>query len=165
MADRHSRKSSTRTNTRAPNDVRIDPSDPNTVYAALWQQQQSFIEGQGFGAATGGIYKSADGGTTWKQLTNGLTNVIEANLAIAPSNTKVVYATVAIGTPTNSTTGVVNLFKSTDAGEHWTQIPTMDQRPLGRIGGGDLPTIVVDPKNENVVYTASTSCGVRMMAD
>jgi photosystem II stability/assembly factor-like uncharacterized protein len=138
------------------NDVRIDPSDPNIVYAALWQQQQSFIEGQGFGAATGGIYKSTDGGTTWTQLTNGLSNVIEANLAIAPSNTKVIYATVAIGTPTNGTTGVVNLYKSTDAGEHWAQIPTIDQRPLARIGGGDLPTIIVDPKNENVVYTAST---------
>ena len=138
------------------NDVRIDASNPNIVYAALWQQQQSFIEGQGFGAATGGIYKSVDGGTTWSQLTNGLTNVIEANLAIAPSNTKVIYATVAVGTPTNSVTGVVNLYKSTDAGEHWTQIPTADQRPLGRIGGGDLPTIVVDPKNENIVYTAST---------
>ena len=32
----------------------------------------------------------------------------------------------------------------------------MDNRPLGRIGGGDLPTITVDPKNENVVYSAST---------
>ncbi|MGH8099684.1 MAG: WD40/YVTN/BNR-like repeat-containing protein, partial [Chthoniobacterales bacterium] len=62
------------------NDVRIDPSNPDIVYATLWQQQQSFIEGQGFGDATGGIYKSTDGGTTWKQLTNGLSNVIEANL-------------------------------------------------------------------------------------
>src|SRR6478672_6422023 len=138
------------------NDVRIDPVDPNTVYATLWQQQQSYIEGQGFGAATGGIYKSTDGGTTWKQLTDGLSNVIEANLAIAPSDTKVIYATVAVGTPTNGTTGVVNLYKTTDAGEHWTQVPTADQRPLARIGGGDLPTIIVDPKNENVVYTAST---------
>ena len=143
------------------NDVRIDPSDPNIVYASLWQQQQSFIEGQGFGGATGGIYKSTDGGTTWKQLTNGLSNVIEANLAISQSNPKVIYATVAVGTPTNSVTGVVNLFKSTDAGEHWSQVTAGpggvdDQRPLGRIGGGDLPTIVVDPKNENVIYTAST---------
>ena len=138
------------------NDVRIDPSDPNTVYAALWQQQQSYIEGQGFGGTGGGVFKSTDGGTNWKQLTNGLTNVIQANLAIAPSNMKVLYATVAVATPTNSVTGVVNLYKSTDAGETWTQIPTADQRPLGRIGGGDLPTIVVDPKNENVVYTAST---------
>jgi photosystem II stability/assembly factor-like uncharacterized protein len=142
------------------NDVRIDPSNPNTVYAALWQQQQSFIEGQGFGGTDGGIYKSTDGGTTWKQLTNGLSNVIQANLAIAPSNPKVLYATVATATPNNSTTGVVNLYNSTDSGEHWTQVippgGTPDARPMGRIGGGDLPTIVVDPKNENVVYTAST---------
>lgn len=142
------------------NDVRIDPSNPNTVYAALWQQQQSFIEGQGFGGTGGGIYKSTNGGTTWKQLTDGLTNVIQANLAIAPSNTKVLYATVATATPTNSVTGVVNLYKSVDAGEHWTQVVPQngapDARPMGRIGGGDLPTIIVDPKNENVIYTAST---------
>jgi photosystem II stability/assembly factor-like uncharacterized protein len=142
------------------NDVRIDPSNPNTVYAALWQQQQSFIEGQGFGGTGGGVYKSTDGGNTWKQLTDGLSNVIQANLAIAPSNTKVLYATVATATPTNSVTGVVNLYKSVDAGEHWTQVipagGTPDARPMGRIGGGDLPTILVDPKNENVIYTAST---------
>ena len=56
------------------NDVRIDPRDPNTVYATLWQQQQSFIEGGAFGTSgeTSGIFKSTDGGTTWKQLTEGL---------------------------------------------------------------------------------------------
>jgi photosystem II stability/assembly factor-like uncharacterized protein len=47
------------------NDVRIDPSDPNTVYATLWQQQEAFIEGRAFGGAGNGIYKSTDGGTTW----------------------------------------------------------------------------------------------------
>src|SRR5579859_2217580 len=73
-------------------DVRIDPSDPNTVYAALWQQQQSFIEGGSFGGASGGIFKSTDGGTTWTQLAGGLPTVLQANLAIAPSNSKVIYA-------------------------------------------------------------------------
>ena len=68
------------------NDVRIDPSDPNIVYATLWQQQQSFIEGQGFGGAGNGIFKSTDGGTTWKQLTDGLPSIIQANIALAPSN-------------------------------------------------------------------------------
>ena len=142
------------------NDVRIDPSNPTTVYAALWQQQQSFIEGQGFGGTSGGVFKSTDGGTTWKQLANGLPDVIEANLAIAPSNTKVLYSMTAVATPTNSVTGTVNLYKSVDAGEHWTQVVPAageaDPRPLARIGGGDLPTIVVDPKNENVIYSAST---------
>jgi photosystem II stability/assembly factor-like uncharacterized protein len=59
----------------------------------------------------------------------------------------------------------VGFYKSTDAGEHWAlavngpdgkPIRTADPRPLGRIGGGDLPTIVVDGKNENVIYSAST---------
>ncbi|HEY4955696.1 MAG TPA: hypothetical protein VII02_12515 [Gemmatimonadaceae bacterium] len=143
------------------NEVRIDPSNPKIVYATLWQQQQSFIEGQGFGAAGNGIFKSTDGGTTWKQLTNGLAGVIQANIAIAPSNPKVIYTFAATATPNNSVTGVVNLYKTTDGGDHWSPVISdsnrvMDPRPLGRIGGGDLPTITVDPKNENVIYSAST---------
>jgi len=154
------------------NDVRIDPSEPNTVYATLWQQQQSFIEGQGFGGAGNGIFKSTDGGTTWKQLTGGLPSVIQANIAVAPSNPRTLYATVA-GTPpdggaggrgANTTTGVVGFYKSADGGEHWTPVANaapgaggvkVDPRPLARIGGGDLPTVTVDPKDENVVYSAS----------
>jgi photosystem II stability/assembly factor-like uncharacterized protein len=151
------------------NDVRIDPGNPTTVYATLWQQQQSFIEGGGFGGAGNGIFKSTDGGTTWKQLTDGLPPVIQANLAIAPSNPQTIYATVAGAAPegggrggaANTTTGVVGFYKSTDAGEHWALTTgaggrAPDNRPLARIGGGDLPTIVVDPKNESVVYSAST---------
>ena len=151
------------------NDVRIDPSDPNTIYATLWQQQQSFIEGQGFGGAGNGIFKSTDGGTTWKQLTEGLPSIIQANIALAQSNPRRLYAAVA-GTPNGgrgpaTTTGVVGFYTSTDGGEHWTLVVNaaqggtnvkVDPRPLARIGGGDLPTVTVDPKNEQVVYTAST---------
>ena len=151
------------------NDVRIDPSDPNTVYATLWQQQQSFIEGQGFGGAGNGIFKSTDGGTTWKQLTEGLPSIIQANIALAPSNPRRLYATIA-GVPNGgrgpaTTTGVVGFYTSTDGGEHWAVVVNaapggtnvkVDPRPLARIGGGDLPTVTVDPKNEQVAYTAST---------
>ena len=142
------------------NDVRIDPANPNIVYAVLWQQQQSFIEGQGFGGAANGVFKSTDGGSTWNRLTNGLPGVIQANIAIAPSNSKVIYALAATATPTNSVTGVVNLYKTIDGGEHWAPVISdstrvMDQRPLARIGGGDLPTVTVDPRNENVIYSAS----------
>ena len=41
------------------------------------------------------MFKSTDGGTTWNQITEGLPPLLQANLAIAPSNTKVLYATVA----------------------------------------------------------------------
>ncbi len=173
------------------NDVRIDPSNPNTIYAAMWQQQQGFMENGAFGGTDGGIYKSTDGGTTWNKLAGGLPPIIQANLAIAPSNPKTLYATVAAGAPPagrgaaadapaaggrgggrggrGGAGGAISFYKSTDAGEHWflaTDDPRVsemgsqrhppDTRPLGRIGGGDLPTITVDPKNENVVYSCST---------
>jgi len=157
------------------NDVRIDPKNPNIVYAALWQQQQSYIEGGEFGGPGGGIFKSTDGGTTWKQLTNGLpAGVIEANLGISQSNPSTLYAMVAgISGQANpggrpNTTGTIEFYKTTDSGEHWylaahdpntpgaSANAVLDPRPLARIGGGDLPTIAVDGKNPNVVYSAST---------
>ncbi len=146
------------------NDVRIDPADPNVVYATLWQQQQAFWEGGGFGGGGNGIFKSTDGGTTWKQLTDGLPSVLQANLAIAPSNPRIVYAMVAPALASGAS-GPVSFYKSDDAGEHWylavkgpdgSGTRGADPRPLVRIGGGDLPTIVVDPKHDQVVYSAST---------
>ena len=74
----------------------------------------------------------------------------------------------ALMSAANSTTGLVGFYVSADAGEHWRlaiNTPNAsggapprvaDNRPLVRIGGGDLPTIVVDPKNESVVYSSST---------
>jgi photosystem II stability/assembly factor-like uncharacterized protein len=167
------------------NDVRIDNSNPMIVYATLWQQQQSYIEGGGFGGAGNGIFKSTDGGTTWRPLTDGLPRVVEANLGLSMSNPSIIYAAVAGATPTNEVTGQVGFYKSTDAGEHWALVENpniqggggrggrgggavpgavpdagrgggQDPRPLGRIGGGDLPTLAVDPKNPNVVYSSST---------
>ena len=153
------------------NDLLMDPSDPNTIYATLWPQQQSFREGLAFGGAGMGIFKSTDGGTSWRPLSEGLPNVIQANLALAPGNPRLLYAMVA-GTPkgqeSSSTTGVVGFYKSTDAGEHWSAVNVpegpmgaatahVDTRPLARIGGGDLPTITVDPKNENVIYSSTVT--------
>ncbi|MCC6930738.1 MAG: hypothetical protein IT359_17240 [Gemmatimonadaceae bacterium] len=142
------------------NEVILDPGNPNVVYATLWQQQQSFIEGQGFGDTGMGIFKSTDGGTTWTQLSQGLPSILQANLAVAPTNSSILYATIAPGT------GPIGFYKSVDGGAHWFQAikgehnerpdARQDMRPLGRIGGGDLPTVVIDGKNPDVVYTAST---------
>jgi len=158
------------------NEVHVDPADPNTVYAALWIQQQSYIEGGAFGGAGGGLFKSTDGGTTWKQLTEGLPDIIQTNFAFAPSNSKVLYATVAGQAPAaagrgaaggrggGGGAGAVGLYKSVDGGEHWFLVVrgqdgrgtrAADSRPLARIGGGDLPTLTIDPKDENVIYSCS----------
>jgi photosystem II stability/assembly factor-like uncharacterized protein len=141
------------------NEVLLDPRNPNVLYATLWSQQQSFIEGQGFGNAGMGIFKSSDGGANWTQLGDGLPPILQANIAIAPSDSNILYATIAPGQ------GPIGFYKSTDAGAHWIQAIrspgapaglAQDMRPLARIGGGDLPTVTVDPKDPQVVYTAST---------
>ena len=68
-------------------DVDIDPSNPDIVYATLWEQRQGPWENGAWGGTGGGIFKSTDGGTTWKPLTHGLPDgIVNAELAIAPSN-------------------------------------------------------------------------------
>jgi photosystem II stability/assembly factor-like uncharacterized protein len=159
------------------NDVHIDPHNSEVVYATMWQQQQGFYENGAYGGTDGGIYKSTDGGNNWRKLTLGLPAVIEANLAIAASNSRTIYAMVAVNgggggggaRGGRGGGGAIAFYKSTDAGENWflasedpriaetgSQRHPPDTRPLARIGGGDLPTITVDPKNPDVVYSCST---------
>ena len=131
-------------------DVELDPSNPEIVYACLWEARQGPWENSSWSGPNGGIFKSTDGGAHWQQLTKGLPadGVTQANLAIAPSNPRRIYATVASGRD-------VNIFRSDDAGESWSRTTT-DQRSAGRIGGGDLPHPAVDPKNPDILYVAST---------
>jgi photosystem II stability/assembly factor-like uncharacterized protein len=133
------------------NDVDIDPVNPNIVYATLWEERQGPWENGQWRGTGGGIYKSSDGGSTWKPLTSGLPQngaLTQANLAIAPSDSKRVYAAVAVNAATS-------FYRSDDAGETWTQI-TQDPRPVGRIGGGDLAVPIVNPQNADIVISAST---------
>ncbi|MEO7965040.1 MAG: glycoside hydrolase, partial [Gemmatimonadaceae bacterium] len=94
----------------------------------------------------------------------GLPSVLQANIAIAPNNSKILYAMVAPATATGES-GPVGFYKSVDGGEHWFLAikgadgngnGVHDPRPLVRIGGGDLPTLAIDPTNPDVVYSAST---------
>jgi len=135
-------------NTRG-SDVEIDPSNPDQVYASLWEARQGPWENGAWSGTNGGMFKSVDGGNTWQPLTKGLPQegVTQAAIAIAPSLSSRVYAAVASG----RTTG---LYRSDDSGENWARITT-DTRPALRIGGGDLPVPAVDPKNPDVVYSAS----------
>jgi photosystem II stability/assembly factor-like uncharacterized protein len=132
-------------------DVQIDPSNPTTVYAALWESREGPWENGVFNGNGGGIFKSVDGGKTWRHLTKGLPdNVVQANLAIAPSAPKTLFAAVQTKT-------IAKLYRSDDAGETWHGT-TDDPRPGLGIGGGDLPVVRFDPKNPQIVYSASIVC-------
>ncbi len=132
-------------------DVQIDPSDSAIVYAALWDSREGPWENGIFNGDKGGIFKSVDGGKTWRQLTKGLPgNIVQANIAIAPSSPKSLFAAVRTKT-------IAKLYRSDDGGETWTGT-TDDPRPGLGIGGGDLPVVRFDPKNPQIVYSASVVC-------
>jgi photosystem II stability/assembly factor-like uncharacterized protein len=132
-------------------DVEIDPSNPDVIYASMWEVREGpWEDGNEVNGTSGGLFKSTDDGNTWHPLTNGLPkDLSQINLAIAPSNPRRIYATVAISS------GPLAFYRSDDAGESWTK-PTDDPRPSGRIGGGDLAVPRVDAKNADVIYCAST---------
>src|SRR3954467_4905167 len=76
-------------------DVQIDPNNPQIVYAALWESREAPWENGVFNGEGGGIFKSTDGGKTWRQLAKGLPgNIVQANLAIAPSAPNILFAAV-----------------------------------------------------------------------
>jgi photosystem II stability/assembly factor-like uncharacterized protein len=132
-------------------DVQIDPANPEIVYATLWESRDGPWENSTWNGTNGGIFKSTDGGKTWRQLTKGLPDKItQANLAIAPSSPRTILA--AVRTQINS-----KLYRSDDGGESWA-ITTDDPRPAAGIGGGDLPVLRFDPKNPAIVYSASVVC-------
>jgi photosystem II stability/assembly factor-like uncharacterized protein len=132
-------------------DVEIDPSNPQVIYASMWEAREGpWEDNNEVNGTGGGLFKSADGGGTWRPLTNGLPkDLSQIYVAIAPSNPRRLYATLG------TASGVLAVYRSDDAGESWAKV-TDDPRPSGRIGGGDLPIPRVDSKNEDVVYSAST---------
>jgi photosystem II stability/assembly factor-like uncharacterized protein len=132
-------------------DVEIDPSNPDTIYASMWEAREGPWEDRNeFNGTGGGLFKSTDGGSTWHALKNGLPeDLSQIYVAIAPSDPHRLYATLG------TASGKLGVYRSDDAGDSWAQITT-DARPSGRIGGGDLAVPKVDPKNSDVVYVAST---------
>jgi len=132
-------------------DVQIDPSNPSIVYAALWESREGPWENGVFNGDNGGVFKSTDGGKTWRHLTKGLPpNIVQANIAIAASAPKALFAAVRTKT-------IAKLYRSDDGGETWGGA-TDDPRPGLGIGGGDLPVVRFDPKNPQIVYSASVVC-------
>lgn len=128
--------------------VTIDPNNSNIIYADLWAGRQGPWENGTWNGNESGLFKSTDGGNTWKKLTTGLPTT-EQGLArigfcIAPSNSNRLYATVEAGK-------YGGIYRSDDAGESW-QLMNADERLWGR--GNDFAEVKADPKNADIVYTA-----------
>ena len=130
-------------------DVTFDPTNPQIVYATLWNTRRPpwSIYPPSYGAG-GGIFKSTDGGNTWNQLTNGIPVEGQGRIGIsvAPTNNKRIYAIV------DAKAG--GLYRSDDAGASWTLISN-DKRIWGR--GWYFCKVVTDPKNQDTVYVSNTS--------
>lgn len=123
-------------------DVALDPSDPNTVYASTWEFRRLPYEFSSGGNGSG-MYKSTDGGKTWKELSKGLPKKPFGRIAftLAPSSPKNMLAIVE-----SNETG---LFISSDGGENWKQqsaTANIVARPFY------FSTIAIDPKDEKRVY-------------
>jgi photosystem II stability/assembly factor-like uncharacterized protein len=136
-------------------DIAMDPANSNVLYATLWEVREGpWEDGNIFSGTGGGVFKSIDGGNTWKQLSNGLPkDLVQANVAISPSLPSRIYLTVGTTRLGEYGSGAgLGFYRSDDGGETWYSATT-DPRPSMRIGGGDLPIARVDPKNPDVVYS------------
>jgi len=127
-------------------DFVMDPKDPDTMFAAMWQVEIKTWN-LSSGVASSGIYRSKDGGKTWTRLRNGLESgpnhpVGKTSVDLAYTNPKIVYALIEDKEP--------RLYRSADGGDTWTLMQknhSMGQR------AGYYTRLRVSTADENTVYT------------
>jgi photosystem II stability/assembly factor-like uncharacterized protein len=165
-------------NTSGCIDLRMDPSDPNTIYASMWNRIRKRwsdpVPEDG-----DNIYKTTDGGKTWKPLTNGLPDTKTTGrigIDISKSNPAVVYAYVdnhdkkreprkgemdSYGRLKEIVVKGVEVYKSNDRGESWSKMTENNdymERFCGTYGWV-MGQIRVNPQDENCLYILGLAMG------
>src|SRR5215471_12664042 len=112
------------------------PGDPNTYYV---------------GAASGGVWKSTDGGVHWRSVFDAMKAQSIGSIAIAPSDPNVIW----VGTGESFIRSNVSLgdgvYRSTDAGKTWKR--------MGLEKTGRIARVIVDPRNPDVAFVAAVGTG------
>jgi photosystem II stability/assembly factor-like uncharacterized protein len=128
------------------NEVWIDPSDPDVLYASSYQRRRrtwTLIDG----GPESAIYKSVDGGETWNELTNGLPSedMGKIGLAVSPVDSNVIYAII------ESIDDADGFYRSTDGGASW-------EKRSDYVSGSPqyYNEIVPDPHDVDRVYSMDT---------
>ena len=135
-------------------DLVMDPTNSQILFAALWAARVAPWEirsGESFVIQGSGLFKSTDGGSTWRPLTKGLPGSDDKmgriGIAIAPSNPKRMYLTLEAEKEPG-------IYLSDDAGESWQHV-NEDHRIGGR--GPGAMGIAVSPDDPDTIYVANTT--------
>jgi photosystem II stability/assembly factor-like uncharacterized protein len=124
------------------------PTNPQILYASMWERIRGLTYRQSFGQ-TSGIWKSTDGGTTWSEMTSGLPtgiNVGRIGIAIAKSNPDILYAFYDLANYD------VAVYKSLNGGQSWSRTNDGALNSMNSNFGWYFGQIRVDPENANRVY-------------
>ncbi len=137
-------------------DVAMDPSDPNVLYAAAYQRRRTAFGFHGGGPGSG-LYKSIDGGSTWRRLTgNGLPagEYGRIGISISRKDPRIVYVSVEQGNKYNASTAYIErragIYRSEDKGATWTFMSDWNPRPMY------ASQILVDPSDDQRIYMVNS---------
>ena len=139
--------------------VLLDPRDPDVIYAAFWERLRRPYRFDS-GGANGGLFKSVDGGSTWKKLTNGLPEGDTGRIGIAlfRKDPRIVMAIVEHGFQPRRNSEEhadmsklgTGIYRSEDGGETWAFLNRYNVRPFY------YSQIYINPQDAERVYVMGT---------